>query len=69
FVSGPGGISAWLARRPIVIHEQKAIAGMTNRTLAHFAKRVLEALPASFPRSVRADHVGNPVRREIASLP
>jgi UDP-N-acetylglucosamine--N-acetylmuramyl-(pentapeptide) pyrophosphoryl-undecaprenol N-acetylglucosamine transferase len=69
FVSGPGGLAAWLARRPLVIHEQNAIAGMTNRTLAHFAKRVLEAFPASFPGAVRAEHVGNPVRREIASLP
>ncbi len=69
FVSGPGGLAAWLSRRPLVIHEQNAIAGMTNRTLAHFAKRVLEGFPSSFPGSVRAERVGNPVRREITSLP
>jgi len=69
FVSGPGGLAAWLSRRPLVIHEQNAIAGMTNRTLAHFAARVLEGFPSSFPRSVRAERVGNPVRREITSLP
>lgn len=69
FVSGPGGIAAWLLRRPLVIHEQNAVAGMTNRALAYFAKRVLEAFPGSFPRSARAERVGNPVRREIASLP
>jgi UDP-N-acetylglucosamine--N-acetylmuramyl-(pentapeptide) pyrophosphoryl-undecaprenol N-acetylglucosamine transferase len=69
FVSGPGGLAAWLSRRPLVIHEQNAVAGMTNRTLAHFAKRVLEGFPASFPRSIHAERVGNPVRREITALP
>jgi UDP-N-acetylglucosamine--N-acetylmuramyl-(pentapeptide) pyrophosphoryl-undecaprenol N-acetylglucosamine transferase len=69
FVSGPGGIAAWLTGRPLVIHEQNAVAGMTNRILACFASRVLEGFPNSFPRKVRAEHVGNPVRREITALP
>ena len=68
FVSGPGGVAAWLTRRPLVIHEQNAVAGMTNRMLARLARRVLEAFPASFPPSARAERVGNPVRREISSL-
>jgi len=69
FVSGPGGLAAWLMRRPLVIHEQNAIAGTTNRWLARFATRVFEAFPGSFPRRVAAEHVGNPVRRSIAALP
>jgi UDP-N-acetylglucosamine--N-acetylmuramyl-(pentapeptide) pyrophosphoryl-undecaprenol N-acetylglucosamine transferase len=69
FVSGPGGIAAWLARRPLVIHEQNAVAGLTNRVLARLAKRVLEAFPQSFPAGRHAERVGNPVRREIATLP
>ncbi len=69
FVSGPGGIAAWLTRRPLLIHEQNAIAGTTNRLLARFAKQVFEAFPGSFPASVEASWIGNPVRREIASLP
>lgn len=68
FVSGPGGIAAWLTRRPLVIHEQNAIAGMTNRMLSRFARRVLEAFPASFPARAHAQRVGNPVRREIAAI-
>jgi UDP-N-acetylglucosamine--N-acetylmuramyl-(pentapeptide) pyrophosphoryl-undecaprenol N-acetylglucosamine transferase len=68
FVSGPGGLAAWLTGRPLVIHEQNAIAGTTNRLLARFARRVLEAFPQSFPDSVRADTVGNPVRREIVQI-
>ena len=68
FVVGPGGVAAWLTRRPLVIHEQNAVAGMTNRLLARLARRVLEAFPASFPPGARAERVGNPVRREIAAL-
>ena len=68
FVSGPGGIAAWLTGRPLVIHEQNAVAGMTNRILARFASRVLEGFPNSFPGKIRAEHVGNPVRREITAV-
>jgi UDP-N-acetylglucosamine--N-acetylmuramyl-(pentapeptide) pyrophosphoryl-undecaprenol N-acetylglucosamine transferase len=69
FVTGPGGVAAWLLRRPLVIHEQNAIAGLTNRLLARLARQVLEAFPGSFPPAVAARCVGNPVRREIAALP
>ena len=69
FVSGPGGIAAWLTRRPLLIHEQNAIAGTTNRVLARFARQVFEAFPDSFPGRVDAHWIGNPVRRDIASLP
>ena len=68
FVTGPGGIAAWLTRRPLLIHEQNAIAGFTNRALAPLAREVLEAFPGSFGPAVRARAIGNPVRREIASL-
>ncbi len=67
FVAGPGGFAAWLARLPLVIHEQNSIAGSTNRLLAPFATRVFEAFPGSFPRGVRAEPIGNPVRRSIAA--
>ncbi len=66
FVTGPGGVAAWLTRRPLIIHEQNAIAGFTNRCLAHLAREVLEAFPGSFGSSVRARLIGNPVRREIS---
>lgn len=66
FVTGPGGIAAWLTRRPLIIHEQNAIAGFTNRCLAHFAAEVLEAFPGSFGDNVLARAIGNPVRADIA---
>jgi UDP-N-acetylglucosamine--N-acetylmuramyl-(pentapeptide) pyrophosphoryl-undecaprenol N-acetylglucosamine transferase len=69
FVTGPGGIAAWLTRRPLVIHEQNAIAGFTNRCLAHVARQVLEAFPNSFGRDVHSKVIGNPVRADISAVP
>lgn len=69
FVTGPGGVAAWLLRRPLVIHEQNAVAGLTNRLLARLARRVLEAFPGSFPSGIRTEETGNPVREDIAALP
>ena len=68
FVSGPGGLVAWLMRIPLVIHEQNKIPGTTNRILIKFAKKVLEAFPKSFETSVGAFCTGNPVREEISGL-
>lgn len=68
FVSGPGGIAAWLTRRPLVLHEQNSVAGLTNRILARFARRVLTGFPDSFPARVEATVVGNPVRKEITAV-
>jgi UDP-N-acetylglucosamine--N-acetylmuramyl-(pentapeptide) pyrophosphoryl-undecaprenol N-acetylglucosamine transferase len=68
FVSGPGGVAAWLTRRPLIIHEQNAVSGLTNRLLARLARVVLQAFPGSFSARANAETVGNPVRREIAEL-
>jgi len=69
YVSGPGGIAAWLMRIPLLIHEQNAIPGLTNRWLARVAGSVLQAFPDSFAAGVRARTVGNPVRADIAAIP
>jgi len=69
FVTGPGGVAAWLTGRPLVIHEQNAIAGFTNRCLSHLAREVLEAFPNSFGRDVKARVIGNPVREDISAVP
>ncbi len=68
FASGPGGLAAWLLRRPLVIHEQNAAAGLTNRLLAGFAREVLQAFPGSFSPAVNARTVGNPIRVDILSI-
>lgn len=68
FVSGPGGLAAWLTGTPLVVHEQNAVAGLTNRCLARLAETVAEAFSGSFAPGRRALYTGNPVRREIADL-
>jgi UDP-N-acetylglucosamine--N-acetylmuramyl-(pentapeptide) pyrophosphoryl-undecaprenol N-acetylglucosamine transferase len=68
FVTGPGGVAAWLTRRPLLIHEQNAIAGFTNRCLAHLAREVLEAFPGSFGAGIEAHAIGNPVRADISAV-
>ncbi|QIL91710.1 undecaprenyldiphospho-muramoylpentapeptide beta-N-acetylglucosaminyltransferase [Microbulbifer sp. SH-1] len=66
FATGPGGVAARLGGIPLIIHEQNAVAGTTNRLLAKIASRVLEAFPSGLPS---AQQVGNPVRAEISALP
>lgn len=67
FVTFPGGLAAKLLRVPIVIHEQNAVAGLSNRQLSRWAKRVLYAFPKAF--EYENGLVGNPVRADIANLP
>jgi len=65
FAAGPGGLAARLCGRPLVIHEQNAAPGLTNRLLARIASKVLQAFPNTF---AAATTVGNPVRAGFAEL-
>lgn len=69
YVTGPGGVAAWLMGKPVFIHEQNAVAGFTNRQLSRFAYKVLEAFPRAFPASEKVQQTGNPVRADIAAIP
>ncbi len=64
-MSGPGGIAAWLSGIPVVLHEQNAVAGLTNQWLSKIAKKVFQAFPGAFPT---AEVVGNPVREDVVAL-
>ncbi len=66
FAAFPGGLMAYIMRKPLLIHEQNSVAGLTNKTLSHFASRVLSAFPAAF--GTKATLVGNPVRTEITQV-
>lgn len=65
YVSGPGGVAAWLSGIPVVLHEQNAVAGLTNQWLSKIAKRVMQAFPGAFPH---AEVVGNPVRQDVVNI-
>lgn len=62
FVAGPAGVAARLQKIPLVIHEQNAIAGTTNKLLAKIAKLRLCAFEGALRKSL---YVGNPVREEF----
>ncbi len=66
FAAFPGGLMAKLLGKPLVIHEQNSIAGLTNKALSVVANQVLAAFPSAFGES--AQLVGNPVRYEITQL-
>jgi UDP-N-acetylglucosamine--N-acetylmuramyl-(pentapeptide) pyrophosphoryl-undecaprenol N-acetylglucosamine transferase len=68
FISGPGGLGAWLLRCPLIIHEQNAIVGLTNRVLSCVADRVLEAFPGAFSPKTKAICTGNPIREKLLDL-
>lgn len=65
YAAAPGGLAAWLLRRPLVIHEQNARPGKTNQYLSRFATRVLEAFPGAMANSGGVELVGNPVRADL----
>ena len=66
FAAFPGGLIAKLLGKPLVIHEQNSIAGLTNKSLSVFANQVLAAFPSAFGN--KALLVGNPVRQDITQL-
>jgi UDP-N-acetylglucosamine--N-acetylmuramyl-(pentapeptide) pyrophosphoryl-undecaprenol N-acetylglucosamine transferase len=81
YVAFPGGLMAALWRKPLVVHEPGAVAGITNRALARLADRVVVGMPGAFDRPVaqrwanrlpkprRIEALGTPVRDDIAALP
>lgn len=70
YVAGPGAIAAWLLKRPVVLHEQNAVAGWTNRILAKIACRIMVAFPQAFQKfSKPVIWTGNPLRKAFLSVP
>jgi UDP-N-acetylglucosamine--N-acetylmuramyl-(pentapeptide) pyrophosphoryl-undecaprenol N-acetylglucosamine transferase len=69
FAAGPGGLMTWLLRKPLLVHEQNAVAGLTNRWLAALAGRCMVAFPGALPARLQPVLTGNPVRAEISALP
>lgn len=65
YVSFPGALMAKLAGIPVVVHEQNAVAGTANKSIAKFAARVLTGFPDVLPMG---EMVGNPVRQDLLSI-
>lgn len=67
YVAGPAGLAAWLLRKPLLIHEQNAVAGTTNRLLAPLARTVVAGFPGAFRSTTRTREPGNPVRQTLVT--
>jgi UDP-N-acetylglucosamine--N-acetylmuramyl-(pentapeptide) pyrophosphoryl-undecaprenol N-acetylglucosamine transferase len=65
YISFPGGMMAALFRRPLVVHEQNAVAGLANKVLASVADRLLSGFPGVLARAICT---GNPVRKAICAI-
>lgn len=68
FVCGPAGLASRVLGIPLLIHEQNAVAGLTNRLLSSIAQKVCEAFPGTFPASGKLVYTGNPIRKDIVEL-
>ena len=68
YAAGPGGLAARLRGIPLLVHEQNRVPGLTNRVLARFASRVLQAFPGTWEAGMRPVTCGNPVRQDVAAL-
>lgn len=69
YAAGPGGLAAFLLRRPLLIHEQNARAGLTNRLLARLARHCMAGFPGLRLGGRPAEFTGNPVRAELCGRP
>lgn len=68
YASGPGGFAAWMKGVPLLIHEQNAVAGTTNKLLAKLANQVMVAFPTAFSNLSQRQVLGNPVRSELIGV-
>ncbi len=69
FVAAPGGIAAWLSQIPLLIHEQNAVMGLTNRLLTRISHRILLGFSTACKRKdKKVIVVGNPVRQDLLRL-
>lgn len=68
YVSGAVALAGRLLGRPLVLHEQNSVPGMTNRVLSRTAAEVHLNMPGArrhFPRRDRLRLSGNPIRRSV----
>ncbi|MDT9000270.1 undecaprenyldiphospho-muramoylpentapeptide beta-N-acetylglucosaminyltransferase [Paucibacter sp. APW11] len=69
YVCFPGGLMAWLMRRPLMLVNADAAMLLSNRSLTPFAQRIAFGFDGAAAASTKkAVLTGNPVRAEIEAL-
>ena len=71
YISGPVGLAAFRLGIPLVIHEQNAVLGTTNKLLGRVASTIFLSFPQSEdnPAPEKSIWTGNPIRPEFCSPP
>ena len=63
YISLPVGIAAILCRKQLILHEQNAVMGTSNKLLAPFAKIIFLGTPLATVSQKNTQLVGNPIKR------
>lgn len=66
YITFPGGLMGRLAGKPLVLHEQNSVAGLSNKVLSHLATKVYTAFPNALPSG---QWIGNPLRQAFMAQP
>jgi UDP-N-acetylglucosamine--N-acetylmuramyl-(pentapeptide) pyrophosphoryl-undecaprenol N-acetylglucosamine transferase len=64
YVTLPAGLAARSLGKPLMIHEQNSVIGLSNKVLANITKHVFTAFPNVIGKAVVS---GNPLRAEFLS--
>lgn len=67
YATFPLCFAGWLCRCKVIIHEQNAIPGLSNKILSKFATNILTAFPDVLA-SKKSIIVGNPIRDSITKM-
>lgn len=67
FVAGPCSLIGVLLRKPLIIHEQNSVLGLTNRILAPLCKKMFTGFPIIDNRK-KVEFCGNPVRKDLRNI-
>jgi len=68
YASAPLALAARLAGVPLIVHEQNAAPGLTNRVLAPMASLILGGLPSTLSQYSQYELMGNPIRSSFTAV-
>jgi UDP-N-acetylglucosamine--N-acetylmuramyl-(pentapeptide) pyrophosphoryl-undecaprenol N-acetylglucosamine transferase len=68
YISLPVGLSAWICRKPLFLHEQNAIMGTSNNALKKLSKIIFLGFSINEPFTSKMMLVGNPIKKSRESL-
>ena len=68
YISLPVGLSAWICRKPLFLHEQNAIMGTSNKMLAKLSKIIFLGFAINKSVTKKMVLVGNPIKELESSF-